>query len=355
MMRLKFLCPARSLSGILARICIPRHAVPMAETRRWASRVASEGMVPYRAITNRVLMIRPRCFGFDPETANDNHFQRKLDGVKAAQGQAMALKEFEGLVSALRSAGVEVNVEEDHKDEAYPDAVFPNNWISFDGDRGLLILYPMMAKLRRKERRPDLIRKWQRQLQLAVLDMSGYEEEGMFMEGTGSLVLDRLNSVAYASRSARTNPEVVKHFCQALGFKPVIFSSTQCVGEQLKPIYHTNVMMSVGEDLALVCLDSIRDVQEREMVRSSLEESGRIIVTITEEQVNHFLGNALQLYGHEGKKLLAMSTRSFKSLERWQREKIEASSTIIHYPVDTIEALGGGGVRCMLAEVFPAL
>ena len=350
----RFLLTTRSLVGILAgrHVCRP---VPMAETRRWSSRAAVDGAGPYRAITNRVMMIRPRCFGFDAETALDNHFQRAPDSAKAAQAQKKALKEFDGLVSALRGAGVGVAVEEDHKELALPDAVFPNNWISFDGDRRLLILYPMMAEIRRKERRLDLAQKWQRHLRLAILDMSGYEAEGMFMEGTGSLVLDRSNKVAYACRSTRTHPEVVEHFCQTLDYKPVFFSALQRVGEQLKPIYHTNVMMCVGEDLALVCLECIRDPQEQEVVRRSLEESGRTIVTITEEQVNRFLGNCLQLYGHEGRKLLVMSTCAYNSLEQGQKERIETNSSIVHCPVDTIEALGGGGVRCMLAEVFPSL
>ena len=309
----------------------------------------------YRAITNGVMMVRPRCFGFDPDTAFDNHFQHTLRGVNATQAQEKALKEFDGLVSDLRGAGVEVAVEEDHRELALPDAAFPNNWISFHADQRVLVLYPMMTDGRRKERRPDVIQKWQRHLRLAILDMSGYEAEGMFMEGTGSLVLDRSNKVAYACRSTRTHPEVVEHFCQTLGYKPVIFSALQRVGEQLKPIYHTNVMMCVGEDLALVCLECIRDPQEQEVVRRSLEESGRTIVTITEEQVHQFLGNSLQLYGREGRKLLVMSTCAYNSLEQGQKEKIETSSLIVHCPVDTIEALAGGGVRCMLAEVFPSL
>lgn len=340
-----------SYADRLARI--GQHTLSNLRKQRFATMATSEGC--YRSITNRVLMIQPLNFGCNPETACDNHFQNTGTGLQAKEAKEKATREFAGLVSALTAAGVQVNVEEDQEDVVVPDAVFPNNWISFDGDRRLLVLYPMMAEVRRKERRWELVQKWRKLLGAAVIDFSGYEEEDKFMEGTGSLVLDRSNNVAYACRSARTHPDVVHHFCQALSYKPVVFSASQRVGSDLKPIYHTNVMMSVGEDIAIVCLDTIRDKQEREMVRLSLEASGRTIVTITEEQVNSFLGNVLQLSTQVGNKLLVMSTCSYNSLDESQKQQIEASSTIVHAPVDTIETLGGGGVRCMIAEVFPPL
>ena len=316
--------------------------------------MSTERELPFRAITNRVMMIRPSNFGCNPETVSDNHFQNASSGIKPAEAKQRAVGEFNGLVSALRTAGVEVNVEDDRED-VLPDAVFPNNWISFDGERRLLILYPMMAEARRKERREELVQKWRRKLGAVVLDYSGYEEEEKFLEGTGSLVLDRHHKVLYACCSARTNPDLVRHYSDLLGYKPVIFSASQRVSDQLKSIYHTNVMMCVGEDIAIVCLDCIRDQQERDTVRQSLEMSGRKIVTITEDQVNSFLGNVLQLYNQSGDKIMVMSTASYNSLEESQRIAIESSSSIVHSPVETIETLGGGGVRCMIAEIFPPL
>ena len=315
--------------------------------------MSTERVPPFQTITNRVMMIRPANFGCNPHTAVDNHFQNTSTGIQPIEAKQKAVDEFDGLISALRTAGVEVNVEDDQNDVVVPDAVFPNNWISFDGDRRLIILYPMMAETRRKERRQELVQRWRRKLGAVVLDFSGYEEEGKFLEGTGSMVLDRQHNVLYACSSGRTHPDVVRHFCKMFGYKPIIFSASQRVSDQLKPIYHTNVMMSIGEDIAIVCLDTIRDQQERDTVRQSLEASGKKIVCITEDQVNRFLGNILQLYNQEGNKLTVMSTTAYNSLQASQRELIESSSSIVHSSVDTIEALGGGSVRCMIAEVFP--
>lgn len=305
------------------------------------------------------MMIRPKWFGFNSETAENNLFQKRLPALSEVDARRRGVEEFDGLVSTLRKNHVEVLVQEDVDSPQLPDAVFPNNWISFhrppkSGSTGKIILYPMMSALRRKERRLDIVQRLRQSLGSEVLDFSNSEEMGEYLEGTGSMVLDRDNQIAYACRSPRTHTSVLEQFCQAMDYKPIVFDATQRspIGS-LHPIYHTNVLISIGAEMVLVCLESIRNHLEQQAVTSQIESTGKLVVPITEEQMNNFLGNALQLIGKDGRNLLVMSTKAYNSLKADQRKLIEKSSTIIHSNVDTIEALGGGGVRCMIAEIFP--
>ena len=303
--------------------------------------------------TDTVLMIRPGCFNYNPKTAVDNRFQVQLKGLTPTQVQERALEEFEGLVSKLRSAKVNVIVEEDTL-KVSTDTVFPNNWISFHQDHKIVI-YPMKAENRRVEKRYDIVDFWKGKSEAEVVDYSRYEQEGKFLEGTGSMVLDRVNRIAFACKSQRTNIEMVDQFCTDLGYTPVIFSASQIVDGQSYPIYHTNVMLSIGDTFAIVCLDAIRDDAEKGRVLYTLLKCGKCtIIPISEEQMNSFAGNVLQLSSSDGRRLLVMSTRAFNSLSAGQLTAIhQHCSDIVHCSLETIETLGGGGARCMIAEIFP--
>ena len=317
----------------------------------------------YRCITNRVLLIRPRCFGFNEETAKNNAFQvnpgPERDRKRTCED---ALAEFDGLKAKLQLCGIEINEEMDREDKELPDSVFPNNWISFhSSDDGLglktaIVLYPMMAVTRREERQESIVKKWQEKLDATVIDLTSYEKKGMFLEGTGSMVLDRANHIAYACISSRTNTMVLQEFCDKLHYKPVVFHSSHVNSKgELVPVFHTNVVLSLCEKFALVCLDSIRDEKEKQLVKESLIQTGKYVVTITEHQMSSFLGNAIQLLGNDEKRYLFMSTRAYNVLDECQKTKICETSEIIHTPVDAIETNGGGGVRCMITEIFPQL
>ena len=318
-------------------------------------------------VTNRVMMIRPRSFGFNEQTAGDNAFQ--IDPTKSngsyltdpEQVRKLAIVEFERLLSLLKSCGIQVHEELDRDDLKLPDSVFPNNWISFHSPLAQdtpskIALYPMMANTRRNERQDTLIRKWTESLQAEVLDLTYFENNKLFLEGTGSMVIDRVNRIVYSCLSARTHEDPLKTFCHELNYTPVIFNATQksSLGNYV-PIYHTNVMLCLGEEFAMICLDSIRNESERIMVKNSIEKSGKEVIPITELQLNNFVCNSLQLCNKNGKRYVVMSTKSYEALKDWQKEKILESSEIAHCPVDVIEALGGGGVRCMIAEIFPPL
>jgi hypothetical protein len=248
-------------------------------------------------------------------------------------------------------------VVEDNRETDTPDSVFPNNWISFH-ENGTVVLYPMWAPNRRPERRQEILTAlrenhgyWIKK----VVDYSPYENEGKFLEGTGSLVLDRVHRIAYACLSPRTHSDLVQKFCDDFGYRPVVFHAYQQLHDTAHEIYHTNVMMNVGENIAVICADTIRDRKEREEVLKSLSETGKEIVLITEEQNKHFAGNMLQLnsiHGGESKKVLVMSSQAYHSLTHEQIRQIEELTTILHTPLDTIETCGGGSARCMMAEIF---
>ena len=292
-----------------------------------------------------LLLIRPVNFGFNAETAVNNSFQVNSTG----NVQQKALIEFDGLVSLLAENKLSLTVITDTENPHTPDSIFPNNWISFHED-GTVIIYPMFAANRRLEKKPHILDKLKEIFHItAVKDLSRYETENLFLEGTGSMVLDRENRIAYASLSPRTDKHILDEFCSMAGYTPCSFTSMDNSGN---PIYHTNVMMCVAANFAVICLEAIRDEQERLMVSGSLTGSGKEIIGISLQQMNAFAGNMLQVRNSEGELLLVMSSQAFGSLNKTQVSKLEKFSRIIHTPLDTIESCGGGSARCMMAEIF---
>lgn len=295
--------------------------------------------------TSHLLMIRPTQFTFNVETAANNAFQ----SVNDTNAQEAALKEFNDFVSLLQQNGIDVTVINDTKEPHTPDSIFPNNWISLHDD-GKIVLYPMYASNRRLERKSHVIEKLKTKFEVkGQVDLSSYEDKNIFLEGTGSMVLDRQNKIAYACLSQRTDLGVLKDFCEKLGYAPVSFIATDAKGY---PIYHTNVMMCVADQFVVFCLDSINDSRERREVVGVLEKSKKEIIDITLGQMNHFAGNMLQVENDKGKKFLVMSSQAYHSLSQDQLLKIERYNSILHSSLDTIERNGGGSARCMMAEVF---
>jgi len=303
--------------------------------------------------TSHILMIRPVAFAMNAETATDNHYQQQVKGLSSASAQEQALNEFDGFVGNLRRSGVHVTVVEDTLNPPTPDSIFPNNWVSFH-ETGMVVLYPMYAESRRAERRDDIIEtlKTEGFKIKETLDYSGSEDDGFFLEGTGSLVLDRENLIAYACMSQRTNDILLKDWGKQLGYEVVSFRSLQNMNGTMLPIYHTNVMMSVGQEIAIICAETIRDDTERNSVISSLERTGKVIVYITEVQKSSFAGNMLQVTNDQDERIMVMSTQAYESLTLEQITTIEKTNRILHSPLTTIETLGGGSARCMMAEVF---
>lgn len=305
--------------------------------------------------TNHVIMIRPACFCFNIETASSNAFQNDQYADSSLENniQQKALKEFDQMVERIRSYDIHVDVFDDTSLPIKPDAIFPNNWFSTHSD-GTIVLYPMLAENRRLERRHDIIKDLSRTHYVtAIIDLSVYEQRNQFLEGTGSLVLDRINKIVYAIRSPRTHETVIQHFTKLLDFQqpPIIFDSVDRNG---KPIYHTNVIMAIGTHVAVICLDSIVDKEQRTTICKSLEQNGkRKIIDITFEQLQNFAGNMLEVRNKQGDYLLFMSKRAYDSLTDEQRNIIEATNTkLVSFDVSTIEECGGGSVRCMIAENF---
>lgn len=292
-------------------------------------------------------MIRPVRFGYNPETAVNNAFQQ-APNEEAAVIQQKALVEFDGFVDLLRKNGVDVTVVQDTDTPHTPDSIFPNNWVSFHAD-GSIYLYPMFALNRRQERKPTVLEAIGKKFEVKTKhDLTGYENESGFLEGTGSMVLDRENKIAYACLSERTHPEVLQSFCEISGYRPVAFYALDQEG---KPIYHTNVMMCVADKYVVICLDALPDPTEKELVRSVILASGKEILEIDLNQMNHFAGNMLQIANQDGEKLLVMSSQAFHSLHPAQVEKLSSYNRILHAPLDSIEANGGGSARCMMAEI----
>ncbi len=298
-----------------------------------------------------VLMIRPTAFHSNPQTAASNAFQRAPDAVDNKVEQQAAAVQFGGLADALRAAGIEVVIEEDTTDPSTPDSIFPNNWISCHAD-GRVVLFPMMAPNRRLERRLDIVERLTTVHGFRiteVIDLSGWEEGNKFLESTGSMALDRVSRVAYACLSPRTDLEVLVDFCHRMDFEPLPFLATDRAGV---PIYHTNVMMTLGLGYAVICDEAIEDPDQRASVLRRLRESGREIVSITRQQMGKFAGNMLELRSQEGGRVLAMSRRAEACLESSQREILMRHARILTAAIDDIEDSAGGGVRCMLAEIF---
>lgn len=303
--------------------------------------------------TNTILMIEPVDFRFNTETAVNNYFQTNTDEEDAIV-QEKAMEEFRNMVSKLREHGVNVVVIQDTLKPHTPDSIFPNNWISFHENK-MIALYPMFAKNRRLERREDdvldfLIEKGFEAEE--IMDYTEAEEDEIFLEGTGSIILDRENKIAYAAVSPRTDEELFLEFCEDFEYTPVIFEANQTVNDERMQIYHTNVMMCVADEYAVICLSTIDDKAEKKNVIDHLKETGKEIIDITEEQMHKFAGNMLQVGGMGAAKYLVMSQTAFDSLTEDQIKTIEKYNPIIAVDINTIETLGGGSARCMMAEVF---
>jgi len=295
-------------------------------------------------------MIRPVNFAFNAETAANNTFQVRKDEINI---QGKALKEFDELVNVLRQNGVEVTVVEDTPEPNTPDSIFPNNWISFHGD-GTVLLYPMYAPNRRAERKEHVLEEIDKHfLVKKKIDLSYNERDNLFLEGTGSMVLDRDNRFVFACLSARTDEKVLDEFCKNMNYEAIVFHSVDKAGQ---PIYHTNVMMCIADLYVVICLDSIRDTEEKNKVIAAIQKTGKEIIGINYDQLNHFAGNMLQIENRKHEKLLVMSTQAFQSLSEEQVQKLSGYNRIIHAPLNTIEVNGGGSARCMMAEIhLPAL
>lgn len=303
--------------------------------------------------THTLLMVRPATFRLNEQTAVNNYYQTQFQNQPAVDVNQLAQQEFDGLVAKLRQAGIRVIIFEDDGSLDTPDSVFPNNWISFHENNDVA-LYPMFAENRRRERREEV-------LELVedngfeikhIVDYSEAEDEGLFLEGTGSLVLDRVNRKAYCALSPRADEELVIEFCEDFEYTPVIFTAFQTVNNQRLPIYHTNVMMCVGSRFAVICLDSIDDKKERKNVVQHLEQDGKEIIAITEEQVSRFAGNMLEVENQEGQSFTILSEAALNSLSPQQLATLKKYTTPLSSDLTVIETLGGGSARCMLAEVF---
>jgi hypothetical protein len=305
-----------------------------------------------KQITNSILMIRPVNFRMNEQTAVNNYYQKPVKNENATIN-LKAQAEFDAFVAQLKKIGVHVIVVQDSEDPDTPDALFPNNWISFHED-GAVVLYPMFAENRRLERREDIFELLENEgFQIeTIVDYTAAEKEQLFLEGTGSMVLDRVNKKAYCSLSPRANEELLIEFCEDFEYTPVIFTAYQSVKDKRMPIYHTNVMMALAEDFAVICLECIDDKQERKNVIQHLKADGKEIIAITETQVHHFAGNMIQVLGKDNKWYLVMSEAAYQSLTKTQLEAIKKYSEIVYSPLATIESCGGGSARCMMAEIF---
>ncbi len=305
-----------------------------------------------KQLTNHILMIRPAQFRMNEQTAVNNYFQASA-GLSPEEVVKKSQEEFDAYVSVLKEKGVQVTVVQDTEDPDTPDALFPNNWVSFHQD-ATVALYPMFAENRRLERREAVLEILEEDGFIIdqVMDYTAAEAEGVFLEGTGSLILDRVHKKAYCALSSRADEELFIEFCEDFEYTPVIFTANQTVEGSRLPIYHTNVMMCLAETFAVICLDSIDDKKERKAVVNHLREDGKEIIAISEAQMHRFAGNMLQVLGSNQTPYLVMSSTAYKSLTPDQLSKIEQHCEIIHADLSTIETCGGGSARCMMAEVF---
>jgi len=298
-------------------------------------------------------MIRPVAFRMNEQTAVNNYYQKVIDGLLPATVNAKAQQEFDTFVAKLKAVGVDVIVVEDTINPDTPDSIFPNNWISFH-ENGDIALFPMFAENRRLERREDILDILEEKGFVIdnIMDYTSAEEDNFFLEGTGSILLDRENGKAYCALSPRADDELFIEFCEDFDLNPIIFEAFQTVNGERKLIYHTNVMMCIGETYAVICADSIDDKKERKMVIDSLKGDDKEVIYITEDQVNNFAGNMLEVKGANDRRYLIMSSAAQKSLTKKQIAQLEEHVTILSSSLDTIEACGGGSARCMMAEIF---
>ena len=297
-----------------------------------------------------VLMVEPIAFGYNAQTAENNYFQVEQ---KDADIQTKALEEFNNFADKLKSKGINVISVKDTLEPHSPDSIFPNNWVSFHND-GKVVLYPMFAPNRRVERRTDILETLKvKGFEITEIeDLSHFENQQKFLEGTGSMIFDHDHNIAYGSVSLRLDEELFRQFCQKFGFRPVVFHSYQNAGDQRLPIYHTNVMMCVADKFVVICLDCIDDELEREKVQEVIKSTQKEIIEISEDQMQQFAGNMLQVQNEAGEKFLVMSESAYRSLTAQQISAIEKYCEIIYSDLNTIETNGGGSARCMLAEVF---
>jgi hypothetical protein len=295
--------------------------------------------------TSHLLMIRPVRFGFNAETAVNNAFQVAGSDTGIA---TKAQQEFDAFVQLLRQQGVDITVVDDSADPHTPDSVFPNNWVSFHED-GTVVLYPMFAANRRLERKPAVLDAIRTKFSIhSTIDLSGHEKDHLFLEGTGSMVLDRDNKIAYACLSPRTDYFLLEEYCSRMGYKPLVFDA---IDQQGQPIYHTNVMMCVAKEYVVICMDAIAAAHEKEEVSNSILTSGKKIIPISFKQMNHFAGNMLQVENSSGEPLLVMSSQAYAALTTEQIKELSGYNRIVHAALTTIETNGGGSARCMMAEV----
>ncbi|HEY6143537.1 MAG TPA: arginine deiminase-related protein [Flavobacterium sp.] len=302
---------------------------------------------------NSILMVRPVAFRMNEQTAVNNYYQKVLENLLPATVNVKAQEEFDAFVKKLQAVGVNVIVVDDTLEPNTPDSIFPNNWISFH-ENGDVVLYPMFAENRRGERREDVLDILEDNdfVINEIMDYTSAEEDGFYLEGTGSVVLDRENGKAYCALSPRADEELFIEFCEDFEFSPVLFEAFQTVDGERKLIYHTNVMMCIGDSFAVICADCIDDKKERKMVLDSLRGDGKEIILIAEAQLNSFAGNMLEVRGGDDRRYLVMSTSAYQSLTKKQIAQLEEHLTILHSNLDTIEACGGGSARCMMAEIF---
>jgi len=297
-------------------------------------------------------MIRPKHFNFNIETAENNHFQKKDERLSNEKILKKATSEFDKMVLQLLKNKIDVTVFDDKKEIVTTDSVFPNNWISFH-QNGLVFIYPMFSENRRKEKRKDILEKLDDGYEIKkIIDFSSYEMDSVFLEGTGSMILDRQNRICYASLSERTNKIAIKKFCEKALYTPIIFKSYQKINDDKSLIYHTNVMMCVAEEYVLICLDSVHSEDDKNNIISTIKNTQKEIIEISEKQCNSFAGNMLQVTNKINEKFLIMSSSAYNSLEKEQRIKLLKYNKIIHSDLSLIEKLGGGSARCMIAENF---
>lgn len=301
-------------------------------------------------ITQHVLMIRPSNFRSNEQTSTNNFYQKKEMHPNATLAAQL---EFDRVVNKLSAIGVRVHVWQDDSLYDTPDALFPNNWISFHHPHRIAI-YPMYAPNRRNERREDPLKLLEKEgfYFKEIMDYSEAENENLYLEGTGVLILDRVHKKAYCSLSERADPSLLEEFCEEFDYMPITFRALQTHQNTRKPIYHTNVMMCIGISFAVICLDCIDNDSERKKMMDSLSNDGKEIITISEDQVQQFAGNMLQLMGHQQTPFLVMSESAYLSLTKQQIKRLKYHTEIVSIPIPTIELLGGGSVRCMIAEIF---
>lgn len=300
-----------------------------------------------KSFTNTILMVRPHNFGYNPETAGNNAFQSKLHIPQKIVKQK-AIEEFDEMVELLAQHGIEIIVVEDTSSPVKPDAVFPNNW--FSTHPGRLVLYPMYAENRRVERRGDIIEQLMSEFDYKSLESFTHNEmSNQILEGTGSMILDRDHKIAYACISERTDQELFFQWCRNFGFRPEAFTSVDKVGDH---VYHTNVMMALGVSFVIICLDSVKSQTDRENLLNAFAETQKVVIEISLEQMENFAGNMLQVMDSNQQPILVMSAKAFASFDQSQIEEIESHTTILAPQIPTIETIGGGSVRCMMAEIF---